>query len=388
MSRKHILTIVNKHSGPKMAGEIYSGSVFQYLYKNGIPNEVIHFEQEPGVLRQNRDCHNLLERAVENDAMILILGGDGTVSETLNALVPIVKKKKTLGSFPSILPIPCGATNSLASTLGFTSVNAALDTMAGYAYEFIDTTPLPLWKFTVQQNEKALSQSAYFHAYFNVGYWAAMRRDVCALREFLNGFANLPVYNNPHKLCFAKQVLCNPVTPLAVQHEAFQDRFGFAPNERIPFTYLTLTQLHTMNLYQRWCPSAMRFDKSKEEMSVAQGDAMSISHQVFTPNKLFGTAIPQHIGRRDLARFVRFMQDGSHVHLPFVKSFEVDDSIYIQSKHTDAEVAPATRDTDVDNVFVVDGEELCFGSDVKSIKIEATDITIPVVRPPPGLAIR
>ena len=330
------LVFANKFSGAKLAGDIYRGSVFHELHKRGITHEIVHCHDELGVIRSER-----VQRLMQSRAwgLMAVIGGDGTVNETVNAMADAGIAGKT-----PLLVFPAGKMNSLASSVGMSSVDAALETLKAFPSS-LRTTTMPLWQLT----EPLKGRTTYFHGYYGIGYHANVVRDAARLEAWWAGFSLLPRLYSPHLYTFARQLALAKSARMKVWYESAQ---GVDMELSGEYCYIHATQLKLNGVRNIVSPRA-GLDGS---------------------NMLWVTLAPS-MGRKRMREFARLAPLGKHVDMEGVR--------YFAAKSLSIEVqAPDPEGGEVgDTAAMLDGFPLYPAESMGIVTLKLSPLKVQVVCP-------
>eukprot|EP00759_Apiculatamorpha_spiralis_P008422 PhF_6_TR15441/c0_g1_i1/m.23961 len=280
-----VLILCNKYAGHGMAASMFHMTLYHALSKKGIPHEIVYSHEEVGIIRSDK-VRGLMQSNANLWTLVVVMGGDGTVNETVNAMVAA-----NIQHLP-LLVVPTGFTNSLASTLGIKTADLAIDMAVSKA----PTTQvrLPLWKM---QEGNTRKRSVLFHSAFNTGYHAAMTYQASRFRDWMEGFDFLPPLYWPQLPGFLHSLAYEDPRHVQLRYETLDG--VMVDVDQKDCSYFHATQLHTYRLRSLVSPKAT-IDANNPHMHITMAPGLN---------------------PYEMIRFNRSIRLGKHVEFPGTKYF-------------------------------------------------------------------
>lgn len=126
-SQKNAAVLINPSIGD---GDTIQESLSHFLHGNGINHSVF-------ISNQPLDPYRLANKDIDLDkySILIIVGGDGTVSEAVNGMLAREDRKRV-----PIAVVPIGRSNDFATSLGIADIQLAVDAITNAEAIAIDTT--------------------------------------------------------------------------------------------------------------------------------------------------------------------------------------------------------------------------------------------------------
>ncbi|CAG9578174.1 conserved hypothetical protein [Leishmania major strain Friedlin] len=171
---KRCMLVVNNRSGSRHAVQAFASTLKGYLDRAGIVHHDVHIP--------NDDVAEQLQRALLQAEALVLCGGDGTVNSALNLIAAMTSSGRgpsTAVSLPSVLEsvplllVPTGLHNSIATSLGVTSVERAVSSLVVGR-----TVRVPLWAVHLHHphSPSGALPVRYMCSYIATGTYAASVR--------------------------------------------------------------------------------------------------------------------------------------------------------------------------------------------------------------------
>ncbi|GET90626.1 hypothetical protein, conserved [Leishmania tarentolae] len=201
-SLKRCVLVVNNRSGSRHIVQTFANKLKGCLNRAGIVHHDVHIP--------NDDVAEQLQRALPRAEALILCGGDGTVNSALNLIAAMSSSgigSSTAMSLPSVLEsvplllVPTGLHNSIATSLGVTSVERAISSLVVGR-----TVRVPLWAVHLHRPHSSSSACPvrYMCSYISTGTYAAsvqrhsnwkkVQEDYVSIPTALGSFAAISLY--------------------------------------------------------------------------------------------------------------------------------------------------------------------------------------------------